>query len=419
MKLTNEDMRRYSQRIILSRFRILNKHGFYGLLLMHMRFGLDENCDTAYTDGEVINFSPKFLDELSDRELDFVMMHEIMHVALKHCFRGKKADDFLFNIACDIVVNSNILYSNNMDIDSITLKKYGESMHLINKQEGYNYTAEEVYEMLLKDLKKQMKKQSGSGSSQKDKSSKSSKGSIDLDSGLKDDHSKWKDGSGDGMEEDEWDVKVINAANAIQNRGESEGVGKMPLGVERLINELKNATVDWKRLLNDFLSLEIGDYSFMPPDRRIEGPFYMPDFNELVESESEPNDILFMIDTSASINDRCIIQAYSEIKGALDQFPSLNGYLGFFDAVVYDPIEFSSIEDLLKIKPRGGGGTSFANVFKYISKMEVKPKCIIILTDGYDRYPPKEVAQNIPVIWLINNNKMTPPWGVVARMLIS
>ena len=83
--LSNEAIKKYSQRIILSRFRILNNNGFYGLLLMHMKFGLDANCDTAYTDGEVINFSPKFLDELSDRELDFVMMHEIMHVALKHC----------------------------------------------------------------------------------------------------------------------------------------------------------------------------------------------------------------------------------------------------------------------------------------------------------------------------------------------
>ena len=161
----------------------------FNFLLMHMKFGLDANCDTAYTDGEVINFSPKFLDELSDRELDFVMMHEIMHVALKHCYRGKKADDFLFNVACDIVVNSNILYSNNMDINSITLKNYGESMHLIDKQEGYNFTAEEVYDKLIKNAQKQLKK-SNSGSSKS-----SSNGTKSSNSGLQDDHSKWKEKS--------------------------------------------------------------------------------------------------------------------------------------------------------------------------------------------------------------------------------
>ena len=88
-------------------------HGFYGLLLMHMHFGLDEDCQTAYTDGYRINFSPKFLDELSNDEVDFVLMHEIMHVVFKHCFRGQKADPYLFNVACDIVVNSNILLESN------------------------------------------------------------------------------------------------------------------------------------------------------------------------------------------------------------------------------------------------------------------------------------------------------------------
>lgn len=46
-----------------------------GLLLMHMIYSIDENCETAATDGHRIFFGPKFLDELSDSELDFIMMH--------------------------------------------------------------------------------------------------------------------------------------------------------------------------------------------------------------------------------------------------------------------------------------------------------------------------------------------------------
>jgi predicted metal-dependent peptidase len=37
----------------------------------------------------------------------------------------------LFNIACDIVVNSNILLSHEMNLQSITLKDYGESIEMI------------------------------------------------------------------------------------------------------------------------------------------------------------------------------------------------------------------------------------------------------------------------------------------------
>ena len=395
MSLTSDEVKKYTQKLLLSRFRILNRHGFYGLLLMHMRFGLDEACDTAYTDGYRINFSPVFLESLSNDEVDFVLMHEILHVVLKHCFRGRKVDPYLFNIACDIVVNSNILYSKNMNLKYITLEKYGESMHLApNGKEGYLYTAEEVYNMLIKDS---LSKNSG----------KSVKGDSF------DDHSHWEEAD-DDFTIDEWEKRVIDAAESSAKRDTS--VGNIPLGVQRYISSLKNATIDWRMLLNDFISLEVGDYSFTPPDRRIDGPFFMPDFNEMVEKEDDPKEILFMIDTSGSVNSNQITQAYSEIKGALEQFTSLTGYLGFFDYVVYEPQEFSSIEDILEIIPKGGGGTNFFSVFEYVNNLENKPKAIIILTDGYARFPKESVRNGIPVIWVMNNDKVTPPWGEVARM---
>lgn len=71
------------------------------------------------------------------------------YVVLQHCLRQGDRDSEQFNIACDIVVNSNILLSENMNLKAITLKKYGESMHLApDGKEGYEYTAEQVYEML-------------------------------------------------------------------------------------------------------------------------------------------------------------------------------------------------------------------------------------------------------------------------------
>ena len=87
MVLSDEKIRAYMKRLLLSRMRILCSSGFYGLLLMHMVYAIDENCETAATDGRRIFFGPKFLDELGDRELDFIMMHEILHVVLQHCFR--------------------------------------------------------------------------------------------------------------------------------------------------------------------------------------------------------------------------------------------------------------------------------------------------------------------------------------------
>ena len=143
MELFEEKKKDYMKRLILSRTRILCNNGFYGLMLMHMIYAIDEDCKTVSTDGRRIFFNPEFLDELTDDELDFVMMHEILHIILQHCFRQGKRDKEQFGIACDIVVNSNILLSENNNISAITLKKYGPSMHLVpNGKEGYLYTAE-------------------------------------------------------------------------------------------------------------------------------------------------------------------------------------------------------------------------------------------------------------------------------------
>ena len=438
----NKDLiNKCNRRILLSRMRILMNHGFYGLLLMHMRFALDPSIDTAATDGMKIYFSPDFMEELSDSELDFVLMHEIMHIALCHCFRGLEYDQHLFNIACDIVVNSNILYSNNMDVKSITLSKYGVSMNKTPlNDDGYKYTAEEVYDMLVNKGKVKSKSTNANGSSNQSSSSvgtsTSSKkdgkrGKIgtsgegsDLDDALQkqkgwDSHEKWSTLSEDKKAREEWIKRVIDAATSIYITESSNNRGNIPLFAKRIVDEFKNPQTDWRRLLDEFISEEVCDYSFNPPDKRYEdSPFYLPDFND---TDIEISDILFMIDTSGSVNDKALTVAFSEIKGAIDQYDGkLKGWLGFFDAAVVDPIPFSDVEELKKIKAYGGGGTSFHCIFEYIKDYmhDNFPKTLVILTDGYAPFPDIEETMGIPVLLLIDNDKVTPPWGKVARIKI-
>jgi len=452
MSLTNEIVAKCNRRLLLSRMRVLMNHGFYGLLLMHMKFALDETMPTAATDGVRIYFSPAFMDELSDEELDFVLMHEILHVALCHCFRGKDKDNNLFNIACDIVVNSNILYSNNMNLKSITIENFGESMHITPKgDEGYKYTAEEVYNMLEIEINKQGNK-SGSGNNSKSSnknsnsnstsnsnsnnmstsnssSSKGDKGRRKRNNGsagseLNDDfsnswdsHDKWSTLGEDKTLKDVWVKRVVDAASSIYITESSSNRGTVPMFAKRIVGDFVNPQTDWRLLLDEFISEEVCDYSFNPPDKRFEdSPFYLPDFND---TDIEISDILFMVDTSASVNDMMIQSAYSEIKGAIDQYDGkLKGWLGFFDYGVVEPIAFENVDELKRIDAYGGGGTSFHAVFEYVNDCleEFTPKTIIILTDGYAPFPDIEITKGIPVLWLINNDIVTPPWGKVARI---
>ncbi len=259
MALSDEKNREYRKRLLLSRQHILCNNGLYGLLLMHMIYSIDANCETAATDGRRIFFGPRFLDELSDSELDFVMMHEILHVVLQHCMRQGDRDNEQFNIACDIVVNSNILLSENMNLKAITLKKYGESMHLApDGKEGYEYAAEQVYEMLPpspasgkpkpapaltgisgKDGRDDEKDDSARGGALGRAEKTQAKNKVTK--GVWDDHTRW------GMEEEDETLRDVwvkwfeDACEAVSVRDPSNQRGLLPLFAERLLKKLKKA----------------------------------------------------------------------------------------------------------------------------------------------------------------------------------
>ncbi len=442
----NKDVQKTIKRLQQARLCLMRDQPFYAVLLLHMQFALDPGCETAYTDGERIAFCPEFIDRLTDKELEFVLMHEVLHVALNHCGRTLSDYDFdRFNTACDIVVNSNILYSCDMDLSAITLEEFGVSMHLTpDGEEGYEYTAEEVYKMLDKKKDRQeawIPKIAGrgdegfddhtywpepeeAGNTAGDDQDETWEGGADDDGRGSGGDGIGRDGGGDGV--GRWDIWLQRMAEATQivrqireRKGASESCGKVPAGAERLIRELTKPQTDWRTVLDNFIQEEINDYSFAPPDRRFQdSPFLLPDYNE---KEVTVGDILFMVDTSGSMSDQMIRQAYSEICGAIRQFGGrLKGWLGFFDASVTEPLEFTSEEELKIIRAFGGGGTSFHCIFQYVRehREQIEPVSIVILTDGYAPFPEEEAAMGIPVLWLINNDEVVPPWGRVTRIRI-
>ena len=430
----SEETIKIIKRLQKARLSLMKAQPFYAVLLLHIQFSIDPMCETAYTDGTRIAFGPEFIEEISDKELEFVLMHEVMHIALSHCRRTKDSYDYdKFNVACDIVVNSNILYSSDFDLSAITLKKYGPGIHETpNGDEGYLHTAEEVYEMVLAEAK--------ASDSDGDKKGKGgSKGKNDEQSGDNpgfDDHTYWEykqDGDGSGSESDDansnsmenemeqiWLQRMVEAteiATHIAARKGEKGCGKIPLLAERMLKELTEPKTDWRQVLQNFIQEEITDYSFNPPDRRMQdSAFILPDFNE---KDENPRNIWFCIDTSGSVSDEEVTAAYSEICGAIEQFEGhLAGWLSLFDHEITEPESFENVDDVLAIKPVGGGGTSFEIIFEMLENIqnELEVACIVIITDGYAPFPKEEAALGIPVLWLINNDKVDPPWGKVARM---
>lgn len=274
-------------------------------------------------------------------------------------------------------------------------------MHLsLDKKEGYEFTAEELYEQIYRYTK---------GKS----NSKNKVSSILGDSW--DFHLSNEEVTGDSDDKVrlKWQQNLLKTAKLMETRSS----GNIPAYITRIIGSFTKAKTDWRSLLHDFVQEEICDYSFTPPDRRYDdSPFFLPDYNEL---DYHPGKLLFMIDTSGSMSKEQITSCYSEICGAIEQFHGkIEGYLGFFDADVTPAKRFSDVTDLFSILPKGGGGTRFDIIFDYVKKemADDPPLNIIILTDGYAPFPKEASSLGIPTLWMINNEAISPPWGITARI---
>ena len=231
-----------------------------------------------------------------------------------------------------------------------------------------------------------------------------------------DDHERWrKDEVGQKLKKEyEWKSKIKTILNVIG----SNDRGLLPLGA--LINlelEEKNARLDWKTLLQDFLALDEKDYSFTPPDKRYDSsPFFLPDFNL---EEMKIKNILVFVDTSGSMPHAVIKEILEEIKTAIsDSNCGLKGWLGFFDAQVSKPVPIDEECDIKDIDVCGGGGTSFSIVFEYIKEVfrpEIESQgeeiaAILMITDGCCTYPEEKNTDGTPVMWIMTT-KNEAPWG--------
>ena len=217
------------KRLQNARLSLLRKQPFYALLLMHMKFALDTTVEHSYTDGNRICFNPDFLDELEDGELEFVLMHNVLHAALSHPFRVQADYDLeIFDQACDIVVNSNILYSfGGKDLSKITLKKYGVMPHLTpSGKEGYELTLEQVYNELMNAKGKQPKnKNKGAGKAtvpgNAGGSSGDAKGKLDKFESVESEEQ-----ASDNQQENNQDDQEVQDNSSSKNGQESEGERK-------------------------------------------------------------------------------------------------------------------------------------------------------------------------------------------------
>jgi predicted metal-dependent peptidase len=197
-------------------------------------------------------------------------------------------------------------------------------------------------------------------------------------------------------------------------------VGKMGGNVDRNISEMLTPKIDWKEALREFVkSMTQGkDQSSW---RRLHKRYLAADLIMPSSYSEKVGGITIAIDTSGSIGTEELSQFLSEVKSICEEVSPEVIDLLYWDTHVaaretYTENELSGLTE--STKPAGGGGTEPACVPKYMNKHNIKPECLLMLSDGYIGAQ-KESDWNIeaPVLWCIKgNSRFVAPVGKTVHV---
>jgi predicted metal-dependent peptidase len=202
----------------------------------------------------------------------------------------------------------------------------------------------------------------------------------------------------------EQDVRqeVLQAINAAKM------MGKMPAGLDRLIDSIRESKMPWRQILARFFRATAkGDYTWLKPHRR-----WLPHDIILPSLHSDAlGPLVIGVDTSGSIAGAELASFFGCVNGILKQTKPESVHLIYCDAEVGNVQKFLPTDYPIsanRFKPNGGGGTDFRPVFDYIKEKKMRPCAVLYLTDLMGSFP--DAAPSYPVIWCATTSGKAP-WG--------
>ena len=475
-KLTDDELKvlkkKASDILSVCRRDILTKYPFIGSIALRMEMipTRDVRVRTACTDGNSVYFDIAFLSSLTREQQTFVLAHEVWHAVLMHLVRRQNRIPSLFNIATDKEVNAML------QKDGFTPPK--DLCFPTKEEEGK--CAEEIYEMLLKEAKKQMNAAGNSGNSKssskqqnngtngqgsgKNKSQSGSGGASSTSTGSGDNcggnqngdltgqfdkhvYEGMEDGqnNNDDADQDGWgNAKITDKygevgldsdyqpkvskdfADKMRETIVSEAQrvekmrGTLPSHIKALVKKVTTAEIRWEEALAQFVTrcYNGGRRSWIPPNRRhIHNNVY------LQSRQADKINVVVGIDTSGSTcNDRA--KFLGELSSLIKTFGIFDLHLIECDAEVGAYKHYTQ-DDYLEQEIEngeyamtGGGGTAMKPIYDYILDNGIECDCIVIMTDGYIDHIPENPIPSVPTLWVITKDGTEDfcDWGQKIRL---
>ena len=405
------------ERISRARIQLQKQNSFWAYLSLFLKFKEVKKGEMLQdtmgidTKGNVF-YVKEFIDTLNDDELIGLITHEINHLVFLTQLRKGNRDPIGWNIASDLTINA-LLKNNNFTLPKGgVIPDHNNEFNIGSKiiKDCDKKIAEEIYDEFPKIKMKGMIFVIGDGNNKGKELGKAI--DVHLESKGKDSKGKEKEGLSPNEKralEKEWTRRVQEALTASKMKGD------LPLGMERLVESLHKEQIDWKSLLQNFITSQIPyDYSYSTPHKKsISCGVYMPNILK------EKIEIALMIDLSGSIGKKEYADFISEVIGICKAYQErITMRIFSHDVECYDNgvVENGNIEKVKKMQLKGGGGTSFETPLKYLKDNNINPKCIIWLTDGYGDSFEKP---KFPILWVLTkdgSDDLLKDSGVIVKL---
>ena len=394
-----------------ARARISSRHVFFAALVLSTPFLATNQIPTAATDMVKVYYNEKFIELLTPDELIFVVVHEIMHILLKHGLRRGSRDHELWNIACDHAINLK-LQSMKFTLINRVLGGMTKPFRVYADPRFTGMHTEEVYTILKQEQDAKTEPQDGGDPEDSDDGDGEPGGGQPRPG-------KGKPGSSFHNDllpppattpvearkiADKIDRDVARAVTIAKSRGQ------MPAELVEIVDEYFSPQIPWETLLRRFATQYTrANASWTTRNRRITHVVLPGKHSKTI------GQVVVVGDSSGSMFDKKIFQFVgNEINAIIQSMkPDVTRVVWADDAECSNQDVFKR-GDKVVLHPKGGGGTDMRKPLRYIEQF--KPLFAILITDGFTPWP--EVKTPYPLIICCTTNVDCPSWAMTVRVQI-
>jgi predicted metal-dependent peptidase len=437
-----------------ARAELVMDHPFFGSLALKLRLTPDAACSGMWTDGQSLGYRPALVEAMAVDTAVGLVAHEVLHIVCAHHLRRLGRDETLWNRACDFAVNGILAEAGfTLPPNALFDPKYA------------GRSVDDIFAALRR-LEEETRRGGGLGDGGREEAAAEAGpghgGSSDAPGRAVDDPGATAEkpqapppgadmeaatgrtapASGDkeppdgetaadpGMTGEVRDHPQtggtpsesraddlsrelrVSLAQAVNQAGQAGGMGDLPAGLKRLVQDVIRPRLDWRHLLRRFIEQNaVSDYSWLPPNRRYA---HMGLILPSLKNQELP-DIVLAIDSSGSVSREALSLFCAEVSAILADFDTRITAL-VCDAEVRQALAFTRFDLPLRLEPAGGGGTDYRPAFAHVDRLGLRPACLVYLTDlECDRYP---AAPDYPVLWAAYGPESAdaPPFGEVVRI---